>query len=290
MLHRVREIWARMSIGRRCLLGIWILLLTVGWMGNVDQAAERYLDTVLERTLTAFAVARGTNAAISVLQDADLTVTPVGVGVTLSPGELLDPVNDLVEQLSSFLLIAATSLGIQRIGLELSQFTLVQWGLTILFVLGLPAWLSWRPWSFSYWAARFFMAAMLLRWLLPAEMLLMQAIDASLLTPRYEAALQELTWSRDQAQAVGDWVDAKDAEAPSLGERLSRLWPGTSGEAWQQKIQSLSEQLGRLSRSLIEIMVVFALQALVLPLAFVWLSGWLLRAIVRWSLLIPPDS
>ena len=97
-----------------------VAMLAGSWTGLADRPAAAYLEQALARTLATFAVARGANAAISFLKDADVTVTPVGVGVTVSPGELLDPIDDLIEQLSTLLLWAATSLGIQRIGLELA--------------------------------------------------------------------------------------------------------------------------------------------------------------------------
>ncbi|AVP96032.1 hypothetical protein C7S18_01965 [Ahniella affigens] len=282
--------WSSLPPSRRWFLGFMLLVLALGWLGAVDRLSATYLDRVLERTLTAFALARGTNAAISLLQDADLTVTPVGVGVTLSPGELLDPVNDLVEQVSSFLLVAATSLGIQRIVLEVAGAHLMQWVLSILFLLGLPAWLGTRHAGLALWPARLFLSLLLLRWLLPLQLMGMQAIDVGILEPRYQAAVAELTLSKQQAEAVGQWADTAEPADPSLAERLQRLWPGSNGQAWQDRIQGLASQLSQMTRSLVELLVVFALQSLVLPLAFVWLSGVLLRAIVRWSFLSPKST
>lgn len=285
-----KSLWSAVPTSRRWLLGLLALALALSWFGVLDRISATYLDRALERTLTAFALARGTNAAISLLQDADLTVTPVGVGVTLSPGELLDPVNDLVEQVSSFLLVAATSLGVQRIALELAGANLMQWLLSLLFLLGLPAWLGTRHAGFALWPARLFLSLLLLRWLLPLQLLCMQAIDVGVLEPRYQSAVAALTLSKQQAESVGQWADADASEEPSLTERLQRLWPANNGQAWQERIQGLATQLSQLSRSLIELIVVFSLQALLLPLAFVWLSSALLRAIVHWSFLSPKPT
>ena len=46
-------------------------------------------------------------------------MTPAGVGMTLAPGELLDPVNDLVEQLGELLMLVLTLLGLEKLGLAL---------------------------------------------------------------------------------------------------------------------------------------------------------------------------
>jgi hypothetical protein len=80
---------------------------------------ERYvadeLHTMLIVTLSAYGVLRGLNSVISMAQGTELSIEPMGVGMTLTPGELLDPLNDLVEQVSTVLLISSASIGIQRI-------------------------------------------------------------------------------------------------------------------------------------------------------------------------------
>lgn len=72
--------------------------------------------------LIIFAAARALDGAISLAQGTEIALQPVGVGVTVSAGELLDPINDLVEQFSSLMLIATTSLGLQDMLLRVSQW------------------------------------------------------------------------------------------------------------------------------------------------------------------------
>jgi hypothetical protein len=62
------------------------------------------LTNMLTVTLSVYAVLRGLNAVISMAQGTELAIKPMGVGVTLTPGELLDPLNDMIEQVSSVLL------------------------------------------------------------------------------------------------------------------------------------------------------------------------------------------
>lgn len=265
----------------------WPVLLVafavvLGWHGAVDRSANGYLETALQRTLMTFAVARGTNAAISFLQDADVTVTPVGVGVTVSPGELLDPIDDLIEQLSSLLLLAATSLGIQRIAMELVGSHPVQWALTAVAVSwGVAAWYS--PHGGAYRVmSRLLLAVLVLRWLVPAHVLIVQSIDAWLLTPRFDAALTELTLGRDQAQAIGEATRNETPETPSTwSDRILGAFDGATPSSLQSRITELAKTLAGLGARVVELMVVFSLQTLVLPLAFVWLSSWMLRVILR---------
>ena len=79
----------------------------------------------VERALVTFALTRTLNGVISVAQGTQLAFQPAGVGVVISAGEILDPLNDLVEQFSWLTLLAATSLGVQIMLAEMFATTAV---------------------------------------------------------------------------------------------------------------------------------------------------------------------
>ena len=81
--------------------------------------ADTYFSQTIKRALVTFAIARTLNAAISAFQDSEVVISPTGIGATLSVGEILDPLNDLVERFSWVMLISTTSLGIQKIFMEI---------------------------------------------------------------------------------------------------------------------------------------------------------------------------
>ncbi len=87
--------------------------LALSWWGALDEAASLRTHAALQRALVTFALTRTLNGVISVAQGTELAFEPAGVGVVISAGEILDPLNDLVEQFSWLTLLAATSLGIQ---------------------------------------------------------------------------------------------------------------------------------------------------------------------------------
>jgi hypothetical protein len=66
-----------------------------------------------------------------------MSIEPMGVGLTLTPGEILDPLNDLIEQFSSVLLLASASLGIQKIILSFGDLAFLRWGLAVLAIVAL---------------------------------------------------------------------------------------------------------------------------------------------------------
>lgn len=84
-------------------------------LGAVENATAAHLDASLTNTLVAYGVARALNAGISVVQESELDLSPAGIGVTLAAGQVLDPLNDIIERFSWLLLVCAASLGVQRV-------------------------------------------------------------------------------------------------------------------------------------------------------------------------------
>lgn len=84
-------------------------------LGAVENATAAHLDASLTNTLVAYGVARALNAGISVVQESELDISPAGLGVTLAAGQVLDPLNDIIERFSWLLLVCAASLGVQRV-------------------------------------------------------------------------------------------------------------------------------------------------------------------------------
>jgi hypothetical protein len=101
---------ARLRPLRRPLLVSLVLLALLAVQtvaGDGTAAAVRHADATFERALAAFAVSRAINAVISVIQEAEVGVSLVAVNAGLQPGQVLDPVNDLVERFSLVMLAAA---------------------------------------------------------------------------------------------------------------------------------------------------------------------------------------
>ena len=124
--------WQEMTLRRKIL---WTIIAAVGvalaLTGLADDTSGEYADEAFKRALVTFAIARGLNGVISVAQGTEVAVEPGGVGVNFTVGQILDPINDLVEQFSSVMLVAASSLGLQNILLDMTAW----WGMTALFVL-----------------------------------------------------------------------------------------------------------------------------------------------------------
>ena len=73
-----------------------LVVVALSWLRPLSDAADAYVDEGLKRSLISFASARALNGVISVLQGTQVAVSPLGFGVSLTVGEALDPINDLI--------------------------------------------------------------------------------------------------------------------------------------------------------------------------------------------------
>ncbi|MBN2866987.1 MAG: hypothetical protein JXK16_13345 [Thiotrichales bacterium] len=98
----------------------FLILITIGlsWIGVFDGLAENYINDALVQSSAAFAVAKSLNGMISVLQSSTVDLS-LGVGFSVAIGEVLDPVNDMVEDYSSLMKMSIGSLVIQKLLVEI---------------------------------------------------------------------------------------------------------------------------------------------------------------------------
>jgi hypothetical protein len=263
----------------------------------LDQRAAQTYEGLFQRALVTFALARTLNGVISAVQGTEVALQPAGVGVTLTPGEVLDPVNDLVERFSWIMLGATVSLGVQQVLLEISAWWALR-GLVVVLALWL-ALLHFRRPPAGQGAAgggrgllwRLLLMALFLRFAVPLTLVANEAIYELFLEARYEEssevisnagqALEQLQEEQLEAAREGETV----SDASVLGAIL-----GTVGEAWDdatagldlgQKVDRIQQRAAELLEHVIQLSVVFVLQTGLLPIVFLWLflrlGQWLLR-------------
>ena len=109
---------------KKFVVTLLIVLCALGAVsGQVDSLSKNYIENALKNALVTIVIARSLNGVISVAQGTEVALEPGGIGVSFSVGEILDPINDMVERFSSVMLFAASSLGLQalRVDERLSQ-------------------------------------------------------------------------------------------------------------------------------------------------------------------------
>ena len=129
-----------------------------------------------------------------------------------------------------------------------------------------------------------------LRFLVPGFALATALVDRTLLTPEFEAARSALQISTDAARAEAD-PEPQAAQPSGFGERISRWWDSARSQLdVRERVSRLLRIVENAAEPLVMLAVVFLLQAIVLPLAFLALGSYLLRlalAAMVWPRALP---
>ena len=270
-----------------------VALVALSWSAYVDDAATAATTDKFKRALTVAAVARGFNGVISVAQGTEVAVQPVGIGVTLTLGEILDPLNDLVERFSFLALIASVALGAQLTLGEMAA-TLLMSGLMTAAVIGYLVVLWVTPQharsprlGFAMRAASTFIFA---RFLIAVVLLASSAVDDAFLRERQDAAMQnlqtasvavaELQQQAETGATAEEELDFFDRTAREIGALID-----SSAQALDVKAQlaELEAEVEDSVEEMIKLIVIFLLQTIVLPLGTLWLAWLSLKGFWRWT-------
>lgn len=113
--------------GRHYIALVAVFIVILSWIGVLDTASENYVNSSIVQATAAFAGARALNAVISVAQSTEVSLVVVSMAV----GEVLDPLNDLVEQYSALMKYAIASLLVQKLLLAITSSTVFKVFLTV---------------------------------------------------------------------------------------------------------------------------------------------------------------
>ncbi len=276
---------------RLLLSALLIAVLVVNFTETIDRQADAPLDTAFKRALFTYGVVRGINAVISVIQGTEVSIEPAGIGVTLTPGEVFDPMNDLIEQFSWIVLVASTSLGAQQILVGIGNTLAIQ--VAVGLVIGLSLLLLWRRQLFSpTWRAIFFRLFILViafRFIIPVLVLTNELVYRAFLDEQYQVSSSEL----EQTEAdVRDMQESENVEIPTDGDtsifsQIGRIYDRTTQSInVNARLAEYEARLSNASEYIIDLIVVFMLQTLVFPLLFLWLGLRIIRLLMNSNLLL----
>lgn len=267
-------------------LGAMLLLLCAVLAGSpwLDKPADSALSNALSSTLVLFASVRGVDAVISAVAGTELSMTPAGVGMTLAPGELLDPVNDLVEQLGELLMLVLTLLGLEKLALALlGSFWMRMLTATLLATAAGVLWL--RPTlSWSRGVRKLVLMLVMIRVLLPlaaigGELIARHVVDTR--AGNAESALvlmsQNITAEQNQNTAPVD-TTADPQQQPGFFDRIGEAVQSVSNSLdVQARMERLSQQLESGVNHLVDLLALVTLRAVLFPALFLFACWLLLR-------------
>jgi len=268
---------------RRNLLLTVLAMLAVfaALSGTLDEVGNEQAQAAFKRALVTFAVARTLNGVISVAQGTEVAVEPAGVGVTFGVGQILDPINDLVEQFAGVMLVASTSLGIQNVLLGMTSW----WGTTAALVaavalaLAVIWWPAERARRWDGAAVRLLLILLFLRFAVPLLVLGTNAVFDTFLATEQEAATLALEATREEIEELNEQAAPPVPESETMMGRLgAMLDESLESMNVKQRLDDLRLRVSNASEHIVNLIVIFVLQTILLPLAFLWIIVQALKA------------
>ena len=273
MAKRSKLIWSIVALA----------VTAIAWSGHADNLGRTYAQETLTRALVTFAIARTLNGVISTAQGTELSLEPGGVGVNFHIGEILDPINDLIERFSVVMLVSTSSLGLQNVLLSMTAW----WGLSaLLSAAAIVALLTlWAPHSVpisARLAQRWLLIITLIRFAIPVLMITTTLVFNAFLAEEHAAATQALEQTGTELEEIAEQATPPEPqEDPSLVDQLgSMLDEGLRSLNARERIEQLRVQVTDAVEHIINLIVIFVFQTVLLPLAFLWFVVELGKSIV----------
>ncbi len=263
-----------------------LVFIVVAYFGSLDNTGKHYTESGTKRALVTFGVARGLNGVISVAQGTEIAVQPAGIGVNFAPGQILDPVNDLIERFSWVMLSCGVSLGIQQVLLDITGW----YGFTLLItvVLLITLWLLWRPDALDEkWRRRVYKSAavlIIMRFAVPTVAIVNEGLYQAFLAPQYESSRQELERTSESIANINRAAQTETTpqNLDSFLDNLKRLYESASHQVnIDARIEKYKAAAAHVSEYTLNLIVVFILQTIAFPLLFFWLIIKLIRKIAN---------
>ena len=286
-------------------LALVVLFIVLSWSKDISAMANSQVDAGLKRSLVSFASARALNAVISVVQGTEVVVQPLGVGITLTLGQMLDPINDLVEQFSSVMLVASVAFGVQKLLLSIASTWVISTVVTVLALVWASLyWFNKAP----DWLSRLLVVVVFLRLVMPVTL-----IGSALVFDRFSATdYQTSLLALDQTGAALKALNAEPAAVPktkphaplAAPEAKKGLFSGAmdalngakdsvlaakdkvtgaldaSANAVQAKFESIRTLAESAAERMITLIVVFLMQTIVVPIILLFVLYRLLGGLV----------
>lgn len=271
-----------------------ILIVLCTWFSPLDLPAEERIDEGLKRALISFASARTLNAVISMAQGTETAVQPFGIGVNLAPGQLLDPINDLVEKFSDLMLAASVAFGVQKLLIEVGSY----WPVSLLLSILCLSWafLYLRSQPVPSWLSKALVILLMSRFAIPLVILGTDLIFEKFMVTEYTNSQQSIDNASEvieeiktpdnqvsisqsknspapKKEGIFDSIRSKFTEASDtiVDKTTSTLAKAKSAVDIEKHFKNIQDKTEQWVEHIINLIVIFLLQTLVIPLLLLWI-------------------
>lgn len=277
----------RKTIFLRSILSVLIVTLAIlSLTGSLDSQGSEYTQRGFTRALITFGIAKALNGVISVAQGTEVAVQPAGIGINFTPGQILDPVNDLIEQFSWVMLASTVSLGVQRTLIHIGQWQALN--IFVCIMASISLWILWygqrSPGWLSHTLFKFSLVLLILRFSVPLFSIGNEWVYQQFLDQEYNQASDQLQQTTSAITLLNENTQQQvpDVGKKSVWETARDFYRSTTNMLdIEKRINQYREAAANTTENAIRIIVVFIIQIVLMPLMFIALViysiKWLLR-------------
>jgi len=283
-----------------------LLFATVAfsWLQPLDTIATTHVDAGLKRALFSYGIARTLNAVISVLQGTEVSVQ-AGVGATFAPGQVLGPINNLVEQFGDWMLAASVAFGIMHVLIQIGSYWLFSLLLTISASVWL--WMLWKKMLTPDWLIRIIIILLFVRFSIPIVAVGNEYFFNTFLEADYTQNQNAIQLNSDEVATLENDINTKIENDGNITvqpkpnqippnedtqvtpkdsgwkDKLSADWNSLKNKAGAMrqevtKALKITERIGKLKQNaaqivehIVKLIVVFILQTIIIPIGLLFI-------------------
>jgi hypothetical protein len=266
-----------MRLNARVLISILIVVLVaLSSTRLLDDYVDDYTNEAIRNAALTYATARGINALVSVLQSSEIEA---GVGIvsgSMTIGEVLDPLNDMIERFSTVMTWVLASLAAQKLLLLLASHQLF---LYLVAVLGITALLllHYGRSRAQGLVFRCFLVVVFVRFALGLAVALNSGADYLFLEQQLISNDREIEQFQSSIMRIDSAADSDD-----IRDSVIAFWRSLS-------LEQLNQNISRGIESFINLVAIYLLKTILFPLGFFYAAIFIVRQLWRVDLQ-PRDS
>ena len=253
-----------------------ILLVSLSSTRVLDDYVDDYTDESIRNAALTYASARGVNALVSVLQRTEVEAG-VFVSGSMTIGEVLDPLNDMIERFSSVMTWVLASLAAQKLLLLLASHVLFLYLVAVLGVVSLLLIYFGRSGAQSV-VFRCFLVVVFVRFALGLAVALNSAADILFLDQQLRENDQEMAQLQSNILRIDTTADA---DGDDIRDAVMDFWSGLS-------LNELDRKISRGRENFINLVAIYVLKTILFPLGFFYMAIFIIRCL--WQVDLKPPS
>ncbi|MGM0452351.1 MAG: hypothetical protein ACQERN_04200 [Thermodesulfobacteriota bacterium] len=233
---------------------------------GLSRQTNQYLNETMVKAGASYGMVRLGNSLVSVIQETEIGIPATGTAIAF--GQLLDPVNDILERTSVVMTISLASLGIQKILVKISAWL----SLTILLTVSMAILLIgiWLPHFMpngdpAGLVAKCLLVALLIYFFVPLAYYANGTVYRLFMEKSYEktaAAMENFNKDLKEIQEEKEAVEKGFWDKFNIPAKI---------EGMKKKFEELKTKSEAMILKLIHLMVIFVLQTVLIPILFLWL-------------------